>query len=158
MWAAIASIILGALGWGFARLVFEPMKEIVDLRREAQECLIIHGNLAKDAPAEDRRAASDTLRRIGAGFVSRHIAAHPWYPCVRWCCTWLGWDIHSAGALLISLGNSTQFEGYSLANLSPTVAVIRCCLKLGTPETPPMVRTLVDHAGGTGAIEPGGLP
>ena len=62
MWAAIASIILGALGWGFARLVFEPMKEIVDLRREAQECLIIHGNLAKDAPAEDRRAASDTLR------------------------------------------------------------------------------------------------
>jgi hypothetical protein len=157
MWSAIASIILGATGWGFARLVFEPMKEIMDLRREAQECLIIHGNLAKDAPTEDRRAASDTFRRIGAGLVSRHIAAHPWYPWVRWCCTRLGWDIHSAGALLISLGNSTHFEGYTLANLSPLVVHIRCCLKLPTPETPPRVRALVEHAAQSGIIEPGDL-
>ena len=27
--------------------------------------------------------------------------------------------------MLIGLGNSTQFEGYSLANLSPTVAHVR---------------------------------
>jgi hypothetical protein len=151
MWSAIASIVLGAIGWGCARFVFEPMKEIVDLRREAQECLIIHGNLAKDAPAEERRAASDTFRRIGAGLVSRHIAAYPWVPR---CCTWLGWDIHSAGTLLISLGNSTQFEGYTLANLSPTVALIRRSLKLPTPETPPLIQALVENAGEPGSIEP----
>jgi hypothetical protein len=125
----------------------------VDLRREAQECLIYHGNLAKDAPAEERRAASDAFRRVGTGLVSRHIAtAYPW---VRWCCARLCWDIHSAGYLLIGLGNSTQFEGYSLANLSPTVNLIRCCLKLPTPETPPMVQALVEHAGQPPSDEPG---
>jgi hypothetical protein len=72
------------------------MKEIVDLRREAQDCVIVYGNLAKDAPAEERRAASDAFRRIGAGLVSRHIAGYPW---VRGRCAWLGWDIHSAGTI-----------------------------------------------------------
>jgi hypothetical protein len=151
MWSALASIILGAVGWGVTRLLFEPMKEIVDLRREAQECLIIHGNLAKDASAEERRAASDAFRRIGAGLVSRHIAAYPW---VRRCYTRFGYDIHSAGTLLISLGNSTQFEGYTLANLSPTVALIRRSLKLATPETPPLIQALVENAGEPGSIEP----
>lgn len=154
MWSAIATVILGALGWGGARLVFEPMKEIVDIRREAQECLIIHGNLAKDAPGEERRVASDTFRRVGAGLVSRHIAAYPW---VRWCCSGLGWDIHSAGAILISLGNSIQFEGHTLANLSPLALHIRCCLKLPTPETPPRVHGLLDHAAHMGDIEPSDL-
>jgi hypothetical protein len=151
MWSALASIVLGAVGWWISHLLFEPMKEIVDLRREAQECLIVHGNLAKDAPAEERRAASDAFRRIGAGLVSRHIAAYPW---VRRCCAWLGWDIHSAGALLVGVGNTTQFEGYSLVNLSPTVTHIRRCLRLATPETPPMVQTLVEHAGQPASIEP----
>jgi hypothetical protein len=96
MWSALASIVLGAVGWGVTRLLFEPMKEIVDLRREAQECVIVYGNLAKDAPAEERRAASDAFRRIGAGLVSRHIAGYPW---VRGRCAWLGWDIHSAGTI-----------------------------------------------------------
>jgi hypothetical protein len=145
MWSALASIILGAVGWGLTRLLFEPMKEIVDLRREAQECLIVHGNLGKEAPANERRAASDAFRRIGAGLVSRHLAAA--YPWVRWCCACVGWEIHSAGALLISLGNSTQFEGYTLANPSSTVVHIRNCLKLPEPQTPPIVRTLVEHAG-----------
>jgi hypothetical protein len=123
MWSVLtttATIGLGAFGWFVTRLMFEPIREILDLRRETQECLIIHGNLAKDVPTEagDRRAASDAFRRIGAGLVSRHIAAYPW---VRWWFVWRGYDIHSAGALLIGLGNSTQFEGYSLASLSPNV-------------------------------------
>jgi hypothetical protein len=152
MWSALASIVLGAVGWGVTRLLFEPMKEIVDLRREAQECLIVHGNLGKEAPAEERQTASDAFRRIGAGLVSRHLAAA--YPWVRWCCALLGGDIHSAGAMLISLGNSTQFEGFTLANLSPTVAHVRHCLKLPTPKKPPMVQTLVEHAGQPADIEP----
>jgi hypothetical protein len=151
MWSALASIILGAVGWVLARLVFEPMKEIFDLRREVQECLIIHGNLGKEAPAEERRAASDAFRSIGAGLVSRHVAAYPW---ARWCCARLGWEIHGAGALLISLGNSTQFEGFTLANLAPTVVHIRNCLKLPTPQKPPIVQALVEHAGQPASSEP----
>jgi hypothetical protein len=29
MWSALASIVLGAVGWGVTRLLFEPMKEII---------------------------------------------------------------------------------------------------------------------------------
>ena len=154
MWSVlttIATIGLGAFGWFVTRLMFEPIREILDLRRETQECLIIHGNLAKDVPTEAyRRAASDAFRRIGAGLVSRHVAAYPW---VRWWFVWRGYDIHSAGALLIGLGNSTQFEGYSLASLSPNVTLVRCCLKLPTPETPPMIGALLETAGAPGSTE-----
>lgn len=135
MWSAIATFGLGVGGWGFTWLLFEPTKEIMNLRREAQECLIFHGNVAKpDVPDEERRAASDAFRRIGAGLVSRHIAPFPWVPR---CWTWLGWDIHSAGAMLISLGNTIQFEGYSLADCPQTVALVRRYLNLPMPETLP---------------------
>jgi hypothetical protein len=144
MWSALASIFLGAVGWGVTRLIFEPMNEIVGLRREAQECLIFHGNLGKEAPAAERRAASDEFRRIGTGLVSHHFAAYPW---MRRCCAFLGWDIHGAGALLISLGNSTWFEGYSVASLSPTVADIRRCPKLPTPPIPEIFRGLFEDGG-----------
>jgi hypothetical protein len=75
MWSAIASVVLGLCGWGIAKLLFEPLKEIIDLRREAQECLIVYGDLHKDAPADERRDAAETFCRIGAGLVSHHYAA-----------------------------------------------------------------------------------
>jgi hypothetical protein len=49
MWSAIASFLLGVVCWALANLLVKPLQEIVDLRREAQECLIIYGNLSKDA-------------------------------------------------------------------------------------------------------------
>jgi HAMP domain-containing protein len=132
MWSALASISLGIIGWCIARLLFEPLKEIVDLRREVQENLILRGNLAKDAPEDERRAASDAFRRLGAGLVARHLAAYCWvksfYRMV------LRWNIHRAGALLISVGNSLQFEesGLTLADdgLSTNVKLIRQELRL----------------------------
>lgn len=155
MWSAIASIVLGALGWAIAKLLFEPMKEIVDLRRETQECLIVHGNLPKDAPSEERRAAAESFRRIGAGLVSRHIAAYPWVSW--WCRACLGWDIHSAGAFLIGIGNSTQFDGFSFASVSPTVSFIWKSLRLPDPEKPPMIRELQAHAAQPAPIAPNAL-
>jgi len=153
MWSAIASVILGALGWAGARLLFEPLKEIVDLRREAQECLIVFGNLSKDAPPDDRRAAAEAFRRIGAGLVSRYIAAWPW---VQWFCDQcLRWDIHSVGAMLVGIGNTTRDEGFSHANASATVPLIRTCLRLPTPEQPPMIRELMAHAAQPAPINPG---
>jgi hypothetical protein len=109
------------------------MQKILDLRREAQECLIYYGNLAKDAPSDERQEASNAFRRIGTGLTSWHIAGYPW---LQWCYVRFGYDIHHGGARLISLGNGTQFPGYSLVDLSHNVADIRRCLKLPTPETP----------------------
>jgi hypothetical protein len=138
-----------------ARLLFEPLREIVDLRREAQECVIIFGDLSKDAPPDERRTAAEAFRRIGAGLVSRHIAAWPW---VRWFYDrYLHWDIHSAGAMLIGIGNTTQFEGFSVANASPIVPLIRNCLKLPSLQKPPTIRELEAHAAQPAPIEPNDL-
>jgi hypothetical protein len=139
MWSAFIGFILGAIGWGITHLLFEPITEIRTLRREAQKDLIFHGNLAKDIPEDhdDRRAASDAFRRVGAGLVSQHLAAYPWVRCFL---DWHGWDIHTAGAALISLGNSLRNEGYSLTNLSARVALIRQSLKLLPPlQMPPIM-------------------
>jgi hypothetical protein len=156
MWSAIASIILGALGWAGAKLLFEPLKEIVDLRREAQENLIVYGNLSKDAPQDDRRMAAEAFRRVGAGMVSRHIAAWPW---VKWFCDrCVRWDIHSAGVMMVGIGSSTRDEGFSHANISPTVPLIRNCLRLPAPEQQPMIRELMAHAGRPAPIGPGNQP
>ena len=151
MWAAIASFVVGVCGWGFAKLLFEPLKEIIDLRREAQECLIFYGNLSKDAPSDERRTAADSFRRVGVGLVSRHIAAYPW---VAWASRQLRWDIHSAGALLISIGNSIQFEGFSFISVSPIVPQVRQCLRLPVPNRPPVIEALMQHAGQPNMDEP----
>ena len=144
---------LGAIGWLVAKFIVEPFKEIGDLRREAQAILIVHGNLSKDAPAEDRRATSDAFRRVGAAFVAHHLAGYRWTAML---CGRFGWDIHSAGELLIGIGNATQFDGFSMVSVSPNIALIRDCLKLPAPETPPMIRALQAVAGapGTDAADP----
>jgi hypothetical protein len=142
MLAAIASVFLGICGWLIAKLIFEPGKEILDLRREVQECLIVYGNLSKDAPAEERRMAAEAFRRVGAGLSSRYIAAYPW---VRWCLGRFSLDIHSAGTLLVGMAHTTQFEGFSYANISPTVPIIQGCLRLPSLGQPPMIRALMEN-------------
>src|SRR5215831_9623306 len=124
MWA-FGGLVLGVIGWFVTRFLFEPFKEVSDLRRETQEVLIIHGNLSKDAPPDERRSTSDAFRRVGAALVARHLAAWPWVTALF---KFLGWDVHSAGEMLISIGNSTQFDGFSMASLSPPVTLIRECL------------------------------
>jgi hypothetical protein len=95
----------GTLGWVLAKLVFKPLEEIIDLRRETQEILIIRGNVGEDAAKAERDEAAEAFRRVGAALVSRHLAAFPWVQV--FCRGCLGWEPHSAGALLISLGNNT---------------------------------------------------
>src|ERR1700730_7658125 len=142
MWSALASILLGVFGWVIPKLLIEPGKEIFDLRREAQECMIVYGNLSPEAPADERRTAAEAFRRVGSGLVSRHTAAFRWV--TWWYERRLHWDINSAGSLLIGLGNATQFEGFSCANLSSSVTRIRECLRLRTPEPPPVIRVLME--------------
>jgi hypothetical protein len=148
MFTVIISVVSGVCGWIIAKLFLEPVKEILDFRREAQECLIVYGDLSKDAHTDERRMAAEAFRRVGAGLVSRYIAA---YPLVRWCIR--RWDIHSAGAFLIGIANSTQFEGFSHANASPTVRLIRDCLRLPSLGQPPMIRALMENAATPRPIE-----
>jgi hypothetical protein len=58
MWTVILTVILGGIGWLIANLLFGPLKEIIDLRRNAQEYLIANGDLSKDAAPDDRRNAA----------------------------------------------------------------------------------------------------
>lgn len=152
MWPPLFTLGLGAGGWWISKFLFEPLKEIYDLRRDVQECLIIHGDLSKDAPEDQRVAAAITFSRLGAGLVARHLAAYSW---VRWfCVNVLRLDIYSAGGLLIGIGNDTRLSGFSFSSLSPTVFLIRQCLHLPAPRTPPLIRAMQEHSGQPGIIQP----
>jgi hypothetical protein len=146
MWSSLFMLGLGVGGWWISKFLFEPLKEILDLRRDVQECLIIHGGLSKDAPDDQRAAAATSFSRLGAGLVARDLAAYSW---VRWFCgKVLRLDIYSAGGLLIGISNN------SFASLSPTIPLIRQCLRLPAPRTPPMIRAMQEHAGQPGTLEP----
>jgi hypothetical protein len=152
MWSSIFTLGLGATGWWISKFLFEPLKEIYDLRRDIQECLLIHGDLSKDALEDQRVAAATTFSRLGAGLVARDLAAYSW---VRWFCVRvLRLDIYSAGRLLIGIGNDTGRAGFSFASLSPTIPLIRQCLRLPAPRLPPMIRAMQEHIGQPGSIEP----
>jgi hypothetical protein len=152
MWSSLFTLGLGAGGWWISKFLFEPLKEIYDLRRDVQECLIIHGDLSKDVPEDQRVAAAIIFSRLGAGLVARNLAAYSW---VRWFCVKvLRLDIYSAGELLIGIGNDTRLSGFSFSSLSPTVSLIRQCLHLPAPRTPPLIRAMQEHAGQPGIIEP----
>lgn len=145
MWSSIFMLTLGAAGWWFSKFLFEPLKEIYDLRRDIQECLIMHGDLPKDAPEDQRIAAATAFSRLGAGLVARHLAAYPW---VQWVCAKIfGLDIYSAGGLLMGIGNDTRVAGFSFAGLSPTIHHIRRCLRLPAPTTPPTILALQEVIG-----------
>src|SRR5271166_5386479 len=98
IFSVIISVVCGVCGWMIAKLFLDPVKEILEFRCEAQECLIVYGDLSKDAPTDERRMAAEAFRRVGAGLVSRHNAGYPW---VTWCVGRFLWDINSAGAFLI---------------------------------------------------------
>jgi hypothetical protein len=152
MWSAVASFLLGVIGWVITKRFWEPFKEIIDLRREVQECLIMYGNLAKDTPLDDRRAAAEAFRSIGAGLISRHIASNR--AVTWWCNTRQHWDIYSAGIMLLGIADNTQSNGFSFANASPTVSLIQQCLQLPTPGKPPMIMALEESASRPGIIHP----
>jgi hypothetical protein len=139
MWSLLLGVLGGALGWIATRLFFDPFKEIADLRRETQERLILFGNVSSELPESDewRLAACDAFRRTGSGLIARHLAAYPWvgYCLLNW---WPRWDIHTAGAALLSLGNSLRDENTSMVDFSPTVRLIREKLKLPLPAALPI--------------------
>lgn len=158
MWATIFSFALGFGGWLFAKFIFEPYKEVYDLRREAAEALIIHGDLVPNAASEERHEAARAFQRIGAGLVARHFARHFAQSLPDWVYIWpsLGWDIHSAGQFLLGLAQATEKGGFSNANISPPVMTIRSALKLPTPTRSSIEEAMIQNmtagdGGGFGA-------
>ena len=145
MWATIATIVLGAAGWVIARFLFEPYKEIRDLRVKAQEALIIFGNIGPSTPMDERLAAYEAFRRIGAGLVAREAAAPRRVGLFR-----QRWDIRGAGEGLISLGNEIGIGSRGIAQLHSMASEIRDYLDLPTPKpSPSMQRALLKEGNDT---------
>jgi hypothetical protein len=57
--------------------------------------------------------------------------------------------------MLIGIGDSTLNEGFSHANASATVPLIRNCLQLPVLGEPTMIRELMEHARRPAPLEPG---
>lgn len=143
MISALAGFILGVLGWLAARLLFDPCKEIIDLRRKVQEYLIVYGNIGKDSTQEWRKEAANAFRTTGAALVAWHVASYPW---LKWIYKdRLKWDIHSGGEFLISLGNSIEFEDAYVSSGFPTAYWIRQSLKLQPVQPSAVAQTLREH-------------
>jgi hypothetical protein len=122
----------------------------VELRREAQKILIVHGNIGKDTPIKECQDTGDAFCRVGAALVSRHVAEYPWLRILYE--KWLGWDIHSAGEFILGLGNEIKYADSYVSSVSPTVVLIRDALRL-----PPIRRSSVRAALEENAAMPGPL-
>jgi hypothetical protein len=140
MLSALLSIISGALAGGFAALVVLPVQQISDLRRQAQEAMILYGRLQNDASPAERQAAADMFRRIGAGFVSHYLARFRWTLLALRCLTWRKLDIHSAGELLLNFYRLTHYGNLINLELHPDWEKLRKSLALPPLTVSPVVQ------------------
>jgi hypothetical protein len=104
MWSAIASILLGIVGWCVASFLATPFLDFLNLRRRVHEEVIFTGNIdAMVAGKPEYEKAVNTLRRLGAKVQATNVAAAPpllWFLRIR------GYDLRRAGRSLIGLSNS----------------------------------------------------
>jgi hypothetical protein len=104
MWSAIASILLGVIGWFAASFFAKPLIDFLNLRSQVHEEIIFTGNvgaMVTDTPAYDK--AVDSLRRLGARVQAANVSASK---PLRWFLSRAGYDLHKAGGGLIGLSNS----------------------------------------------------
>jgi hypothetical protein len=104
MWPAIASFLLGSVGWLVASLLGTPFLDFWKLRGQVHEELIFTGNIgAMVAGKPEHENAVDSLRRLGAKVQATNVSATP---PLRWFFGILGYDLVKAGRSLIGLSNS----------------------------------------------------
>lgn len=104
MWPAIASFLLGIVGWFAASFFAKPLLDFLTLRSEIHEEIIFTGNvgpMVAGTTAYDR--AAESLRRLGAKLQAANVAAS--LP-LRWFLAKSGYDLGKAGRGLIGLSNS----------------------------------------------------
>lgn len=109
MWSAIASVLLGALGWFATSFFAKPLLEFINLKSEVLEEMIFSANI--DALSEGLpiyKTAVESLRHLGAKVLATDVTA-PWL--LRKFLDLWGYDLHTAGSNLIGLSNSLNVKG-----------------------------------------------
>jgi hypothetical protein len=104
MWSAIASFLLGVVGWLGVSFVGKPLLDFLNLRSQVHEEIIFTGNvgpMAAGTSAYDK--AEDSLRRLGAKVHATNVTAS--LP-LRWYLSKAGYDLVKAGGGLFGLCNS----------------------------------------------------
>ena len=77
MWSAIASFLLGVVGWLGVSFVGKPLLDFLNLRSQVHEEIIFTGNIGP-GPGYDKSAcdkAQESLRRLGAKVQATSITA-----------------------------------------------------------------------------------
>ena len=108
MWSAIASFLLGVVGWFVTNFFGKPLLDFLNLRSQVHEEIIFTGNV--DAMVEHKAnydKAVESLRRLGAKVQATNVSVSslPFVP-LRWFLSKQGYDLVRAGRGLIGLSNS----------------------------------------------------
>ena len=95
MWSAIASVLLGVVGWLGVSFVGKPLLDFLNLRSQVHEAIIFTGNVGPMATGgSDYEKAEDSLRRLGAKVHATNATAS--LP-LRWYLSKAGYDLVRAG-------------------------------------------------------------
>jgi len=112
MWSAIASFLLGGIGWLVVSFFAKPLLDFLNLRSRVHEELIVTGNIREmAADTLPYEKAVESLRRLGAKVLATKDTESR---LLRWYLSWAGYDLAKAGNNLIGLSNSLTIPDHPL--------------------------------------------
>jgi hypothetical protein len=130
MWSAIASFLLGVVGWFFTGYLGKPWLDFMSLRSQVHQEIVFTRNIGGKAEGEvnyDKAAhdkAVESLRRLAAKVLATEAIA--WRP-LRWWFFVRGYNLVKAGSDLIGLSNSLTSNDGSRGDHRRSIQV---CLRL----------------------------
>ncbi len=137
MWSAIASLLLGAIGWLVTSFFAKPLLDFLDLKKRVFEEIIFTGNIGAMVANEPAfEEAVDDLRRLGAQLQA---TAATDSIILRLFLAKRGYDLMKAGRGLIGLSNSLHTQDGSRALQTNSVQV---GLKLPRDYDDTMIQTI----------------
>jgi hypothetical protein len=133
MWSAIASFLLGVLGWIVISFFGKPLLDFLNLKSQVHEEIIFTGNID---PMVEHTAnydkAVESLRRLGARVQAMNanvsVSSLPFvFLPLGWFLSMQGYDLARAGSGLIGLSNSLAVTDGSRAH---QIGLIQAALRL----------------------------
>jgi hypothetical protein len=110
MWPAIASVLLGIVGWLATSFLAKPFLDFLNLRSQVLEEMVFTANV-NDKNMTVYNSAVESLRRLGAKVQATDLTASP---LLRWFLSKWGYNLDVAGRNLIGLSNSLNVPGRHL--------------------------------------------
>lgn len=108
MWSAIASFLLGVVGWLVTSFFAKPLLDFLNLRTQVHEEIVFTSNVGHViAGTPDSNEAVAMLRRLGARVEATNVTASV---VLRWFLSNVGFDLANAASGLIGLSNSLANE------------------------------------------------